>query len=151
MILVSFLNTNFIMRVLNRHIVSLLLLSSLTYSCINNQRTSDVKERSDNTEVLSANIVGEYAGALPCVDCQAINTLLELNRDNSYVLTYIFEGKSNDTFVKQGFWKVNKNRLILHGVDYKYKIDGDKLFQLDLSGNEITGNLAHLYQLSKVK
>lgn len=129
----------------------MLFLSLLVLSCINNQRTSDVKERSDNTEVLSANIIGEYSGALPCVDCQGINTLLELHRDNSYVLTYIFEGKSSDTFVKQGFWKVNKNRLTLHGVDYKYKIDGDKLFQLDLSGNEITGDLARLYQLSKVK
>jgi hypothetical protein len=74
-----------------------------------------------------------------------------LNRDNSYVLTYTFEGKSSDTYVKQGFWKINKNRLILHGVDYKYKIAGDKLFQLDLSGNEITGDLARFYQLSKIK
>ena len=134
-----------------RYIGSILLLPLLVLSCINNQRTSDVKERSDNMEMLSANIIGEYSGSLPCVDCHSINTLLELNRDNSYVLSYIFEGKSKDTFVKQGFWKVNKNRLILHGVDYKYKIDGDRLFQLDLSGNEITGDLARLYQLSKVK
>ena len=86
-----------------RYIGSILLLPLLVLSCINNQRTSDVKERSDNMEMLSANIIGEYSGSLPCVDCHSINTLLELNRDNSYVLSYIFEGKSNDTFVKQGF------------------------------------------------
>lgn len=124
---------------------------AIVVSCINNQKTSEVKERSDNYELLSANIIGEYMGDLPCVDCQAINTSLELNRDNSYVLTYTFEGKSNDTYVKQGFWKINKNRLILNGVDYKYKINGDKLFQLDLSGNEITGDLARFYELSKVR
>lgn len=140
------------MRVrIHQYIGYLFLLCTVTVSsCINNQRTSDVKERSDNAERVSANIVGEYTGSLPCVDCQAINTLLELNRDYSYVLTYVFQGKSHDTFVKQGYWKINKNRLTLHGVDYKYKIDGDKLYQLDLSGEEITGDLARMYQLSKV-
>jgi uncharacterized lipoprotein NlpE involved in copper resistance len=132
--------------------ISIIIISiAIAVSCINNQKTSEVKERSDNYEALSANIIGEYSGDLPCVDCQAISTSLELNRDNSYVLTYTFEGKSSDTYVKQGFWKINKNRLILHGVDYKYKIAGDKLFQLDLSGNEITGDLARFYQLSKIK
>lgn len=133
------------------YISIIVIFFATVIGCINNQKTSEVKERSDNYEVLSANIIGGYSGNLPCVDCEAISTLLELNRDNSYVLTYTFEGKSDDTFVKQGFWKINKNRLILHGVDYKYKISGDKLFQLDLSGNEITGDLARSYQLSKVK
>ena len=133
------------------YISIIVFLFTIMVSCINNQKTSEVKERSDSYELLSANIIGEYSGNLPCVDCEAINTLLELNRDNSYILTYTFEGKSDNTFVKQGFWQINKNRLILNGVDYRYKIAGDKLFQLDLSGNEITGDLASSYQLSKVK
>ncbi len=133
-------------------LISIVILSFvLMLACINNQKTSDVKERSDNVEVLSANVIGQYLGNLPCVDCEAISTLLEVRRDNSYKLTYTYEGKSDDTFVKQGFWKINKNRLILNGVDYKYKITDDKLFQLDLSGNEITGDLAEKYQLAKIK
>lgn len=133
------------------YISVIVVFFTIVVACINNQKTSEVKEKSDNYEILSANIIGGYTGDLPCVDCEAISTLLELNRDNSYVLTYTFEGKSNDTFVKQGFWKISRNRLILHGVDYKYKISGDKLFQLDLSGNEITGDLARSYQLSKIE
>ncbi|NGM62904.1 copper resistance protein NlpE [Sphingobacterium sp. SGG-5] len=132
--------------------ISIVVLSFIfTWACINNQKTSDVKERSDNMEMLSANVIGEYLGSLPCVDCEAINTLLEVRRDNSYKLTYTYEGKSDDTFVKQGFWKINKNRLILHGVDYRYKITDDKLFQLDLAGNEITGDLADKYELARIK
>ncbi len=127
------------------------LLLSLALGCINNQKTSDAKEKSDHVELVSANVIGEYLGSLPCVDCEAINTLLELRRDNSYKLTYTYEGKSDDTFVKQGYWKINKNQLILHGVDYRYKIQEDILYQLDLSGNEIRGDLATQYQLAKVR
>ena len=136
---------------INTYISFMTLLLVSVSGCINNQKTSDAKEKSDNAELLSANLIGEYLGSLPCVDCEAINTVLELRRDNSYKLTYTYEGKSEDTFVKQGFWKINKNRLILHGVDYKYKILDDKLFQLDLSGNEITGDLAVKYQLAKIR
>ena len=133
-------------------LISVVVLSFVfTWACINNQKTSDVKERSDNIDLQSGNVIGEYLGSLPCVDCEAINTLLEVRRDNSYKLTYTYEGKSDDTFVKQGFWKINKNRLELRGVDYKYKISDDKLFQLDLSGNEITGDLAEKYQLARIR
>jgi len=130
--------------------IIVLLLVQMS-SCINNQKTSDAKEKSDHVELMSANVIGEYLGSLPCVDCESINTLLELRRDNSYKLTYTYEGKSDDTFVKQGYWKINKNQLILHGVDYQYKIQEDRLYQLDLSGNEIRGDLAQKYQLAKIR
>lgn len=102
-------------------------------------------------EILSANLAGYYSGDLPCVDCEAINTMLELHKDNSYVLRYMYEGKSEDQFIKEGEWSIKKNMLTLEGVDYQYKINPDYLIQLDLAGNEIKGDLAEKYQLSRIR
>lgn len=97
------------------------------------------------------NVIGAYTGDLPCVDCKSIHTILQLGNDRSYKLMYSYEGKSKETFVKEGDWIVNDNQLILKGIDYKYKIESDGLVQLDLSGEEITGDLADRYLLSKIK
>ncbi|MFD2552998.1 copper resistance protein NlpE [Sphingobacterium tabacisoli] len=128
-----------------------LIVTALFVGCINNKKRTTAKDKLENIELLAANIVGVYGGNLPCVDCDAINTLLELNRDHSYTLVYTYDGKSKDQFVKEGKWEIDKNRLILDGVDYKYKIESELLVQLDLSGNEITGELAESYQLAKKK
>lgn len=130
-------------------IVSYLLIFAISafvqVGCINKKTTTNIDELS------SANLIGAYKGDLPCVDCDAISTVLHLDRDHSYRLTYMYQGKSNDAFVKEGSWKINKNFLVLNGVDYKYKIGPDFLVQLDLSGQVITGDLAQSYQLEKIK
>ncbi|ERJ58235.1 copper resistance protein NlpE [Sphingobacterium paucimobilis] len=138
------------MRIFN-YISTALLILALFVACINNKKRTTAKDKLENIELLAANIVGAYTGNLPCVDCDAISTLLELHRDHSYTLTYQYDGKSNERFVKEGKWEIDKNKLILDGVDYKYKIESELLVQLDLSGNEITGDLAESYQLAKMK
>ncbi|MBL1411298.1 copper resistance protein NlpE [Sphingobacterium faecale] len=138
------------MRIFN-YISIALIISSFFVGCINNKKRTTAKDKLENIELLAANVVGVYTGNLPCVDCDAITTLLELHRDHSYTLTYMYDGKSNEQFVKEGKWEIDKNKLILDGVDYKYKIESELLVQLDLSGNEITGDLAESYQLAKMK
>lgn len=133
------------------YIFLFVLFSTLSVGCVNNQKSLAAKDNTENMEQLSVNISGMYSGNLPCVDCEAIATLLELNQDNSYILRYIYEGKSDDQFIKEGKWSVRKNMLHLEGVDYQYKITADFLTQLDLSGNEIKGDLAEKYQLARVK
>jgi len=123
----------------------------VTNSCINNHKSTSVLDKISSREMAVANVIGAYAGNLPCVDCDAIATVLHLDRDHSYKLTYKFEGKSKDQFVKEGSWSIDKNCLELNGLDYKYKIEPEYLVQLDLSGQEITGDLADQYQLIKVK
>jgi copper homeostasis protein (lipoprotein) len=132
-------------------ISSILILIFVVFSCVNNQKSVAAKDKSENMETLSANLAGYYSGDLPCVDCESINTMLELHRDKSYVLRYIYEGKSDDQFIKEGEWSVDKNMLSLEGVDYQYKINSEYLIQLDLAGNEIKGDLAEKYQLSRIK
>lgn len=128
-----------------------ILATALLVGCINNKKRTTAKDKLENIELLTANIVGTYGGNLPCVDCDAISTVLELHRDHSYTLSYMYDGKSNDKFVKEGKWEIDKNKLILDGVDYKYRIGNEILVQLDLSGNEITGDLAESYQLARMK
>lgn len=129
----------------------LLILMAVTLSCVNNQKSVAAKDKTESMEILSANLAGYYSGDLPCVDCEAINTMLELHKDNSYVLRYMYEGKSEDQFIKEGEWSIKKNMLTLEGVDYQYKINPDYLIQLDLAGNEIKGDLAEKYQLSRIR
>lgn len=132
--------------------ISFLLVSiGIALSCVNNQKTLAAKDKIESMESLSANLAGLYTGNLPCVDCEGISTILELHKDKSYILRYSYEGKSDDQFVKEGGWSVKKNTLSLDGVDYQYKINPDYLIQLDLAGNEITGDLAQQYQLSRVE
>ena len=129
----------------------LLILIAVALSCVNNQKSVAAKDKTESMDVLSANLAGYYSGDLPCVDCEAINTMLELHKDNSYVLRYMYEGKSEDQFIKEGEWSIKKNMLTLEGVDYQYKINPDYLIQLDLAGNEIKGDLAEKYQLSRIR
>ncbi|HLS38503.1 MAG TPA: copper resistance protein NlpE [Sphingobacterium bovisgrunnientis] len=129
----------------------LLILIAVALSCVNNQKSVAAKDKTESMDVLSANLAGFYSGDLPCVDCEAINTMLELHKDNSYVLRYMYEGKSEDQFIKEGEWSIKKNMLTLEGVDYQYKINPDYLIQLDLAGNEIKGDLAEKYQLSRIR
>lgn len=133
--------------------ISTLVIITITFaiSCINNQKPTTVTERLENKATLEANVIGVYSGDLPCADCDAIKTVLKVDRDNSYRLQYTYEGKSSDEFVKEGAWEIDKNRLVLDGVDYNYKIEPETLIQLDLSGNEIKGDIAEQYQLAKFK
>lgn len=133
------------------YISSFLILFVIVYSCVNNHKTVAVLDNKESMENLAANIAGTYVGNLPCVDCESIATQLELHQDNTYILRYTYEGKSDDQFVKEGDWSISKNKLNLKGVDYQYKVDADILSQLDLSGNEIKGDLAESYRLSRVK
>lgn len=139
------------MRNVSNILILVFMLLMSNFSCINNHKSSVAIDRISNQETTLTNLVGSYIGNLPCVDCDAINTVLHLKRDHSYQLIYSYDGKSDDEFTKEGLWTVNKNHLILKGLDYQYMIQPDFLIQLDLSGNEITGELAEHYQLSKVK
>jgi len=133
------------------YILLFLELGALALGCVNNQKKVSAKDSSETMESLTANIVGLYFGQLPCVDCESINTYLELHRDHTYTLRYMYEGKSDDLFVKEGKWDIKDDKLSLKGVDYQYRVERDKLVQLDLTGNEIKGDLADQYILGRIE
>lgn len=125
---------------------------TFTLSTCNKAKNRDsLLEKYSRFEKLSESVIGIYTGNLPCVDCDAISSVLEVKDDYSYKLTYMYEGKSDQEFEEKGTWTISKNNLILKGLDYKYKIENNSLLQLDLSGQKILGDVAERYLLSKIK
>ena len=131
------------------HIIFLLAASLILISCINNKANADMESTVDRSRQ-KYNLSGRYEGDLPCADCSAISTTLVLNKDRTYSLHYRYIGKSDELFHKDGIWRVDSDILHLESEDYNYKIEGDRLSQLDLSGKEMTGKLAGKYILDKV-
>ncbi|MBE8714723.1 copper resistance protein NlpE [Sphingobacterium hungaricum] len=133
--------------------IQLIVISLLLFTftgCLNNKSNVNQKDAYEDNAFKTVNLIGTYEGSLPCADCDAITTLLTLNQDKTYIMTYVYSGKSAETFEKKGNWKVDKGILILDGEDYFYKIGNNFITQLDLSGKEISGPLAEKYQLKKL-
>lgn len=101
---------------------------------------------------------GIYQGMLPCADCAGIETVLYLYPDSTYLerRTYLDQLKDGDDGqVSAGRWVQVSATLVrltrrsaTSPTDYRLRNNG--LQQLDLDGQEITGNLASRYFLAHV-
>ena len=99
---------------------------------------------------------GTYTGTLPCADCVGIETWLTLNLDKTFLIKTKYLGKNDSFQEKSGIFTWNKagSIVILQGISNapnQYSVGENILFQLDMSGKRITGNLADKYQLKKVQ
>lgn len=97
---------------------------------------------------------GEYKGVVPCADCEGIETTLTLNMDNSYQLSTTYLGKDATPFKQQGSFKWDLKGSVIRLMNQKdgpalYKVGENQLFQLDMEGQLITGDLADNYKLTK--
>lgn len=97
---------------------------------------------------------GEYKGVVPCADCEGIETSLTLNMDQSYQLSTIYLGKDATAFKQQGQFEWDANGSVIRLLNQKdgpalYKVGENQLFQLDIQGQVISGDLAENYQLKK--
>lgn len=128
------------------YISGLLVGLFLVIGCINTRTNASIESNKFGT-VTEARLLGTYRGNLPCTDCDAIATVLTLGSNRTYTLEYVYVGKSPEAFSKTGTWALEDGELSLDGLDYKYKVESSRLRQLDLSGNEITGDLAQRYIL----
>ena len=94
---------------------------------------------------------GTYIGTLPTASGMGMTVTLTLEngaytRKTEYVgKDGIFEDKGKYTLNKEG------NTITLEGIDSpnKYVVDENRLTQLDIDGNRITGDLADKYVLQK--
>lgn len=99
---------------------------------------------------------GSYYGILPCADCEGITTQLHLNNDLTFVLTKVWKKNYkvlSDTLKGKFTWQ--GNNIKLEGIADKssadtFKVEENRLRQLDMNENEITGQLASQYILSKM-
>ncbi len=108
----------------------------------------------DNSRT-SLDWAGTYKGTVPCADCEGIETTISIGTDSSYTLTLNYLGKKEAAVVeKKGTfsWNDAGSTITLAGISdgaNQYLVGENKLIQLDLSGNRITGELAARYELAK--
>jgi len=117
-------------------------------SCNKTKGTADV-----HNSKTSVDWAGVYAGTIPAADGEGINVRMKINKDNTYELTYEYIGKPANSFTDTGSFKWNDtgdviNLEIIEAPSY-YKVAENKLIQLDMKGNVITGDFADNYVLLK--
>lgn len=141
-----------------------MLAIALLWSCNPSNSASDDSQAANvnaatdsHTSQTSLDVGGTYKGILPCADCSGIETELSLTDGNGYILKMTYLGKEpTKTVEKTGTytWDASGNTIVLGGLDTNtprvYGIGEGRLTQFDLSGNEITGNLADKYVLVKI-
>jgi uncharacterized lipoprotein NlpE involved in copper resistance len=112
-----------------------------------------VTEMADNSRN-SLDWQGTYTGVIPCADCSGINVTITLN-PSTYELSYLYLGKNDNVpFQVVGSFSWDETGSIINlendaSIPSYYQVGENKLIQLDMEGNLITGNLADKYVLTK--
>ena len=95
---------------------------------------------------------GRYAGRIPSASGSGINVQITLHSDQTFSLIYNYIDRDFYTTSSGSFdWDVTGNIIAFRDSDYPpyYRVERGYLRQLDLDGNEISGNLAGMYMLKK--
>lgn len=102
----------------------------------------------------SVDYAGTYKGVIPCADCEGIEVELTVNMDSSYTHSMKYLGKGDEKPVTKAgkyVW-IDGGTIQLEGIadgPSKYKVGEGRIWQLDLQGNKIEGDLADKYILTK--
>jgi heat shock protein HslJ len=123
----------------------------------NSQQPEKPALSADNSRS-SLDWAGTYSGLLPCADCEGIQTVITLTKDLTYRIRTKYMGRKDAPVEKSGLFNWNKDGSQIELLGYKagtmpvyYLVGEDKLIQLDMQGNRITGKLADNYILKKEK
>jgi uncharacterized lipoprotein NlpE involved in copper resistance len=97
-------------------------------------------------------LYGIYAGTLPSASGSGIEVTMILRPDSTYTVLYHYIAQEEDD-VTSGTFRLDKAKGIVK-LDAKdlppyYRIDKNRLTQLDMEGDPITGELADDYVLLK--
>lgn len=96
---------------------------------------------------------GMYKGILPCADCEGIETILEINMDNTYNLKTTYLGKEENIFEESGSFSWNNLGSIIsldnQEPPNKYRVEENQIRHLDMDGKVISGDLSEFYVLRK--
>jgi len=139
--------------------VSVLILGFGMNACQSKSKTQQSNTKSvvaDNSKN-SLDWDGTYTGTVPCANCGGIITQITLKKDYTYSLQVEYAGKENSMQKFEGSFQWNDpgSIVILNGLKEKsmpssYFVGENKLTQLDMDGNVITGDLASSYVLTKI-
>ncbi|ENM5741327.1 lipoprotein NlpE [Vibrio metoecus] len=117
------------------------------------QASTDSVDAAHNAQN-SLDWAGIYQGTLPCADCGGIETELTINSDGTYKLTEQYLDKEGEPFVSEGTfaWDETGSIVTLQSGDQtgrQYLVGENTLTHLDMHGQQIDGELAEFYVLSK--
>jgi uncharacterized lipoprotein NlpE involved in copper resistance len=109
---------------------------------------------SDNNSRNAIDYEGLYSGTIPCADCEGSFTELIIKPNNQFSISTRYLGTGNDeVFSKSGNYRwIDGNRIELIGIESepnKYFIGENQVWQLDMEGDRITGDLESKYILKK--
>lgn len=132
----------------NKNRITLYVLLLLLSACRNN--STPVGDTSRN----SLDWQGVYHGVLPCADCPGIITAIQLNDDNTFVMSTSYIGKTEVEQKSGSFtWDQSGSQITLEGLDEVtnpvYKVGENKLIPMDGGGNPVAGDRANQYTLTK--
>jgi uncharacterized lipoprotein NlpE involved in copper resistance len=120
---------------------------------VNDTTTLPASSLDGSTAKNSLDVIGAYKGVIPCADCEGIETSISLQADSTYTITTTYIGKQKKAYTGKGKWSwVDGFTIILDGIKdapNKYFVGENKLIQLDMNGQKITGELAAKYHLTK--
>lgn len=122
-------------------------------ACDNSSSHSSVADPAHNSQN-ALDYEGVYKGSIPAADGGDILVTLTLDKDD-YELSMVFtEHKEDGPFTEKGkyHWNSEGNKITLEGITNapnQYKVGENRLIQLDMNGEAITGDLAERYQLTK--
>lgn len=134
------------------HLITLTILFVFGTSCNSQKKITKKAISTEDNSMTSVDWDGTYQGILPCADCEGIKTEIVLNNDLSYLLETSYIGKNEKIFVSKGYfhWDKSGSKITLDNSENEmYQVAENKLFRLDKSGNQITGDLAGKYILEK--
>ncbi|WBL42737.1 copper resistance protein NlpE [Algoriphagus halophytocola] len=148
---------------MNIKLITFGLLAALTLqaSCTSSTQESETKVEEtnplplgDNTET-SVDWNGTYKGTVPCASCEGIEVTLTLNMDRTYKIVTNYLGR-NDALEQENTgsftWNESGSIITLEEVAQgpnQYKVGEGRIWQLDMNGEVIQGDLADHYILTK--
>jgi uncharacterized lipoprotein NlpE involved in copper resistance len=106
-----------------------------------------------HTSETSLDWPGVYSGIIPAADGPGIAVQIALNSDRTFVLQYRYIDRGDNVFTSEGTFAWDKTGgmviLDLENIPSYYKVEENRLIQLDMQGERITGALADHYVLGK--
>ena len=141
-----------------KQIFGLFLVAAIVFGCSNSakqpsKQSGDIQATDMHTSRTSLNYYGMYSGTVPCADCEGIETTIILG-DTDYSIKTVYLGKNKTEYKETGVYSWNENVQIitLEGIKNapnQYFVGENYLKQLDMNGDEITGQWAEMYILRK--
>ncbi|GMO57556.1 MAG: hypothetical protein Ta2A_03070 [Treponemataceae bacterium] len=102
----------------------------------------------------SVNWDGVYRGVIPAADGPGINVEIVLRLDETYSIGYQYVDRGEESFTEAGTFQWNDAgsaiELDVKNMPPHYQVGENRLIQLDMSGEKITGDFADDYVLEKV-